>query len=246
MRRTLVITDLTYMWADMVCIAGVGEDGECVRPIVEDGVRQHHLFQDGLLLIYPRARVEFDLYPTEIRRPHIEDYTFKPESIAYRGAYTDYEWENLLRRTASRGIEELFDGLLEDGRRVPPDSFTKSLGTIADVTAYEVLVDESQGRRQFRMNFADSTGTRYERYPINDLAFRAVMEKRIELGGDVRDAELAATQALKSPRRLYLRIGLARPDVLGDYPEACWTQITGVYTFPDYLKGKTFADFSLI
>ena len=243
MRRTLVITDLTYMWADTVCIAGVSEDGECVRPIIEDGVRQHHLFRDSLLLVYPRARVEFDLSPTEIRSPHIEDYTFSPESITYRGVCTDYEWETLLRRTASPGIEAMFDGLLEDGRRVPPDSFTKSLGTIADVAAHEVLVDESQGRRQFRMNFTDSTGTTYERYPINDLAFRAVMEKRIELGGDIRDAELAATQAINSANRLYLRIGLARPDVLGDYPEACWTQVTGVYTFPDYLKGKTFADF---
>ena len=243
MRRTLVITDLTYMWADMVCIAGVDEDGECVRPIIDDGVRQHHLFRDGLLLVYPRARVEFDLSPTEIRRPHIEDYTFSPESVTYRGVCNGYEWETLLRRTASPGVEALFDGLLEDGRRVPPDSFTKSLGTIADVTLHEVLVDESQGRRQFRMNFTDSTGKKYERYPINDLAFRAVMEKRIELGSDARDAELSAAQAIKSAHRLFLRIGLSRPDVLGNYPEACWTQITGVYTFPDYLKGKTFADF---
>ena len=243
MRRTLVITDLTYMWADMVCIAGVGEDGECIRPIIDGGVRQHHLFRDNLLLVHPRARVEFDLFPTETRRPHIEDYTFLPESIAYRGVCTDYEWEALLKRTASPGIEALFDGLLRDGRRVPPDSFTKSLGTIADVTVYEVFVDESQGRRQFRMNFTDSMGTIYERYPINDLAFRSALEKRIELGGDVRDAELAVTQAIKSARRLYLRIGLARPDVLGDYPKACWAQVTGVYTFPDYLKDKTFADF---
>ena len=243
MRRTLVITDLTYMWADTVCIAGVGEDGECVRPIIDDGVRQHHLFRDKLLLVYPRARVEFELFPTEIRRPHIEDYTFSPESITYRGVCADYEWETVLRRTASPGIEELFDGLLEDGRRVPPDSFTKSLGTIADVTSHEVLVDESQGRRQFRMNFTDVTGKTYERYPITDLALRTAMEKRIELGGDVRDAELAVTRAIKSARRLYLRIGLARPDVLGNHPEACWTQITGLYTFPDYLKGKTFADF---
>ena len=177
MQRTLVITDLTYMWADMVCIAGVGEYGECVRPIIDDGVRQHHLFRDGLLLVFPRARVEFDLFPTETRRPHIEDYTFLPESIAYRGLCTDYEWEALLRRTSEAGIEALFDGLLQGGRRVPPDSLTKSLGTIGDVNAHEVLVDESQGRRQFRMNFTDSTGTKYERYPINDLALRSAMEK---------------------------------------------------------------------
>ena len=35
----------------------------------------------------------------------------------------------------------------------------------------------------------------------------------------------------------HLRIGLARPTTIGDYPENYWVQVTGVYTFPDYLVG---------
>jgi hypothetical protein len=27
------------------------------------------------------------------------------------------------------------------------------------------------------------------------------------------------------------------------FPERCYLQITGIYTFPDYLKGRTFIDF---
>jgi hypothetical protein len=45
--------------------------------------------------------------------------------------------------------------------------------------------------------------------------------------------------------RVFLRIGLARnwhPD--RDQPQnRCYLQITGVYTFPDYLGGRCFADF---
>jgi hypothetical protein len=44
---------------------------------------------------------------------------------------------------------------------------------------------------------------------------------------------------------VYLRIGLARhwhPD--HEQPKnRCYLQITGVYTFPDYLGGRCFADF---
>jgi hypothetical protein len=57
------------------------------------------------------------------------------------------------------------------------------------------------------------------------------------------EAEEAVSEALLNAERTYLRIGLARPRQLERYPEACWTQVTGVYTFPDYLEGKTFADF---
>ena len=28
------------------------------------------------------------------------------------------------------------------------------------------------------------------------------------------------------------------------FPERCYLQITGVYTFPDYLEGKIFTDFA--
>jgi hypothetical protein len=27
------------------------------------------------------------------------------------------------------------------------------------------------------------------------------------------------------------------------FPDRCYLQITGIYTFPDYLKGSTFVDF---
>ena len=61
---------------------------------------------------------------------------------------------------------------------------------------------------------------------------------------------LALTQAanntletLRQVSRIYLRIGLARPTWIGHYPETCWVQITGVYTFPDYLDGRNWSEF---
>ena len=48
---------------------------------------------------------------------------------------------------------------------------------------------------------------------------------------------------LRYADRAYLRLGLTRPAEVGGYDETCWAQVTGVYTFPDYLGGKKFTDF---
>ncbi|MGI6627904.1 MAG: hypothetical protein ACOX4K_06115 [Bacillota bacterium] len=47
---------------------------------------------------------------------------------------------------------------------------------------------------------------------------------------------------LRSADHVFFRIGLARG--WSRYPDRCYLQITGVYTFPDYLDGKCFADFA--
>ena len=242
-RKTLVITDLTYMWADVVCVAGLDEEGHCVRPITPDGVRQHHLFRQGCLVVYPRAKVEFVLSPAEITPPHIEDYRFELGSIVNKGTCSDWEWEAILRSSSFPSVEEMFDGYLEDDRRVPPRAQTRSLGTIGHVRIHGVSIDDSHDRRQFRLDFEDASGRRFNRFPVNDLAFRMAIQKGIDALEDEREAEYAMCRALERRERVYLRIGLARPQTLGDHPECCWTHVTGIYTFPDYLGGRTFAEF---
>ena len=91
------------------------------------------------------------------------------------------------------------------------------------------------------MPAVDSTGG----FLVNDLAFRSYVQDIMErLDDNVEGTEKAKLDALMSAERVYLRIGLARPEQLGDYPVTCWAQVTGVYTFPDYLGGRTFADFA--
>ncbi|MBC7263779.1 MAG: hypothetical protein H5T64_05395 [Chloroflexi bacterium] len=41
---------------------------------------------------------------------------------------------------------------------------------------------------------------------------------------------------------VFLRIGLARG--WEKFPNRCYLQITGVHTFPDYLEGRSFTDFT--
>ena len=241
--KTLVITDLTYMWGDEVCVAGIDEQGNNIRPVTPQGLRRHHLFRRGRLLVYPRARVQFKLSPAEIVPPHIEDRRVDLDSIVNQGECTDSEWEDALRETCFPSVAEIFDGHMEGDRTVPPNARTRSLGTVKDVRVLKVRIEDSYDRRQFRLDFLDPTGKSYHRFPINDLAFRSALQQNIEALGDERKAERVAHRALRLRESVYVRIGLARPQELGDYPLACWTQVTGVHTFPDYLECKTFADF---
>ena len=243
-KKRLVITDLTYMWDDEICIGGVDREGDCIRPITREGVRRGHILDDGELTAYPGALVEFDLTPVSVAMPpHIEDWYFEPSETRHIVDCTDAQWENILRRGCFGSVDEIFDGYLEGDRRVPVDADTRSLGTLCSPRATHVWVDDRYGRRQFRLDFEDGSGKRYDGYPVNDLAFRTFLQDRIDALGDDGKASDAVLAALQNAERLYLRIGLARPRQMGSYPMACWTQVTGVYTFPDYLDGRTFADF---
>ena len=244
MEKTLVITDLTHMSGDMVCIAGVDRDGACFRPVADGGVRLHHLYYHGKLVVHPRALVSFDLSPTETEPPHTEDALADFSTATRKAVCTDGQWEEILSRTGLSAVADVFDGHLEGGRRVQPGAPTRSLGTVEGARMERILVDDSWHRRQYRADFVDGSGVRYEGWPVNDLAFRHMMQASIDMLGDERAAVCQAERLLtQSSDRLFLRIGLTRPVQVGDHTPACWTQITGIYRFPDYLGGKTFEDF---
>ena len=232
------------MWGDQVCFAGFDGAGNCVRPVRPNGVRRRDLVKQGTPLIYPRGVVELDLSETPVTRPHVEDKMFASNSVKLLRECSDAEFEQGLRNTSFSGVAEMFDGHLEAGRRVAPGAPTRSLGTLADVELEGVAISDSYDRLRFGLDFVDPSGRQYVNYPINDLAFRCYGESLIDVSADHRQAEIVAITALTSTRRIYLRLGLARPVQLGEYPEACWIQVTGIHTFPDYLEGKTFADFN--
>lgn len=243
MRKTLVVTDVTRMGGDRVCVAGIDERGNCVRPVTPGDVREHHLYQGQQVVIHPKAKVEFELSSANIDPPHIEDEQFTPNAIVRKGICSDEEWGAILEGSCFPGVSDVFGGHLLEGRYVLPEARTRSLGTIRDVRINYVAIETYYEKRRLRLDFTDQRNQRYSRLPINDLTFRAYVQSSITKVGNLK-TENVAQQALLGADRIYLRIGLARPWSRQGSPRACWTQVTGIYTFPDYLEGKTFADFS--
>ena len=85
----------------------------------------------------------------------------------------------------------------------------------------------------------DFCGTAVYQLTVTDLAWRYYNDYQREKGSTLQEISSVLTSALKSSE-VYLRIGLARG--WEKFPDRCFVQITGVYTFPDYLNGQVFAD----
>ena len=243
MRELIAITDVTEMWASQVCIAGVTQELDCIRPVVEGGVQIWDLYKDDQPIIFPGAKVWMDFSPAQIAPPHIEDRAFDPQTVEYKDAFKDKHWETLLRKTSHDSVHSIFDGNLNE-RRVAPGVQTRSLGTIGGVTILKLDVDVRHDRRAvLRMEFKDASGDIHSRFPVNDLAFRGIFSQLMENPRTASRAADSLMSKLARADRTYLRIGLARPTRIGRYPETCWVQVTGVYTFPDYLDGRNWSDF---
>jgi hypothetical protein len=59
MQQEIVITDLTRMGNDTVCIAGINRSWEVIRPVARyGGIPEYHLYKDGEAIIRPRSIIK--------------------------------------------------------------------------------------------------------------------------------------------------------------------------------------------
>lgn len=248
MLKSIVITDLTQMPAgDRVCVVGIDQNGQCIRLFWDnEGVLKQHL-HIGNKLIRPRARIKCDFHQVPVIPPHTEDLGFDPNSVVYQSLCTDTEWEQVLQSNSFSTVDSIYDGLLQEHKWVKPGANTRSIGTLGALSATRIAavqLPEWDGRLKYRLSFKDVTGFLYN-LPVSDLAFQEFSYSEVK--GRHRDASTVAqelTRLLKNSDRLYLRIGLARPFAkTSTAQKVCYIQVTGIYTFPDYLGGKSFADF---
>lgn len=244
-RQTIVITDLTQMpEGDQVCVVGISENGECIRPVCEGGFQKRYLYVGKNVVIRPRARIEFDFTEAKIEPPHIEDRTFDPSFIINHGLCSNADWESILRNSSYARVEDIYNGFLQDGKWVKPGSPTRSIATLSKASTANVQVPEWEGKLRYRLSFRDVTGHLFD-CAVSDLAFRELIYKEVKKNNHPRsDVSRELTGILKRVDLIYLRLGLARPfkKSTADEPR-CYLQVTSVHTFPDYLHGKTFADF---
>jgi len=245
LRQTIVLTDLTQMPAgDQVCVVGISEKGECIRPVCEGGFQKKYFYIGKDVVIRPRARIEFDFTEAKSEPPHIEDRAFNPSFIIDHGLCSDADWENILRNSSYVRVKDIYNGFLQDGKWVKPGSAIRSIATLSKASISNVHLPEWEGKLRYRLSFRDITGNLFD-CPVSDLAFRELIYKEVKRNNRPRsDVSRELTNILKRVERIYLRLGLARPFKKSTAAEPrCYLQVTGVHTFPDYLQGKTFADF---
>jgi hypothetical protein len=241
MKRIIVITDLTRMYRGMVCIAGYDENKNCIRPILPPpGIPESSLYRDEQPIIFPFAVVEFDLIKSVSQPPHTEDWRFDPNSPRF--IRTVKSRQKVLEWSLYDNVSLVFEQPILNGPGfyVLGCQGVRSLGTIQPVKVIKVIyASGEEGTWDYRLNFIDGE-EKFYKLKITDLTWHYYCDSLRETGLEPVQIAEKMTAFLQS-HQVYIRIGLARG--WKKYPERCYLQINGIFTFPDYLSGKTFADF---
>ncbi|PIU90000.1 MAG: hypothetical protein COS63_04245 [Anaerolineae bacterium CG06_land_8_20_14_3_00_57_67] len=242
MKKKLVITDLTRMYRGTVCIAGYDSEHNCFRPTLPPpGIPEQTLVKDGRAVIFPFALVEFDLLEPTPKPPHTEDYRYNADSPCFIRQVQDRK--TVLGWSLFEDVNALFDQpiLTDPGFYVLDCQGPRSIGTILPRGIMKVIYEAGEDSPwDYRLHFVDRSNSFY-RLKITDLTWHYYCDSLRGQGREPTEISSELTSVLKS-RDVFLRIGLARG--WKKFPERCYLQITGIYTLPDYLEGKTFVDLS--
>jgi hypothetical protein len=245
MQTWLTITDVTRMHAGKVCIAGVADDGRVIRPIfARDGISEAWLYQDQTPIIRPFARLMFEYIRPRSQPPHTEDWIINPDFKRYDIPLSDVERRALLIKISFPSVRDIFQADIQSnpGRFLREGQGIRSLGTIKPAKIISSRISDQNGKCDYRLTFTDQTGVEFT-LPIVDLTFRYAVDHLRTNGNLSSNLINLFLQAFFERYEVFLRIGVTRPTWV-EHPHCCFLQITAIYTFPDYLDDKCFADFS--
>lgn len=245
MKQPIAITDLTRMREPKVCIAGYTRDGTCRRPVIPfQGISEWFLYKDEHLVIRPFAVVDLDFQRHVPQAPHTEDWEIDRFHRRLVNAQLAEEKKlRLLERTASDSVVEIFEAEIHQdfGYYVQAGQGVRSLGTVRPAEITDLIYEpKANGKWDYRIVFNDQAAQTY-RLAVTDLAYRCYLDYgRVEVGYPLDDL-IPRLTGIFNQRTTFLRIGLAR--LWERFPDRCYLQVTGIYTLPDYLRGRCFADF---
>jgi len=247
MPTQLVITDVTRMGGTRVCVAGVSRKNKNIRPIFRvGGIEETWLYDGDQIIIRPFAQVSFKPVKHRPQPPHTEDCIVQDNFKMLNGILDEDQKFEFLQSILDQDVQSIFGAKLHykhgQGYFVRDGEGVRSLGTIhVRVTGFSHKYYEESDSWDYRLYFGDSSGESYG-LKATDLSFLYYVDDlRNNKGIDPATISNRLNRFLHDCE-VYLRIGLAR-STWAAHPNCCHLQITGVYTFPDYLNGRCFADF---
>jgi hypothetical protein len=243
MKKPIVITDLTRMQEGRVCVAGYDSLGQCIRPVLPPpGIHESTLLDRGSPIVFPFAVVEYEFTQPHSQPPHTEDYRYDPASVRLVERLTEEQRRSVLEKSLFDSVSAIFEQpiLTDPGHYVMDGRGPRSLGTLQPRRVIKAVYEQSpEGKWKYRLGFEDAGEVVYW-LTVTDLAWRYFCDFQGKSGLKPEQIASRLSATLRSSDT-FLRIGLARG--WDKFPDRCYLQITGIYTFPDYLEGKTFADF---
>jgi hypothetical protein len=219
----LVITDVTRMQGDSVCIAG--QEGRTSLRLHEPAPSERWLRSIGGLTPGDLVSVSVKR-PRQTRRPHLEDGDWNPSSLEKRRRLADDELASLLLDSAHRSVSDVFGkpSLVSDAGNAAfqPGKGSRSLASLS--VSWVRVYPFGSG---VRADFAESS-RKWQRVPVEDLAIRT-HEGRCGVCAshlaDLLSAEFDGGPAV-------LRIGLGRPFQADSSRLSCWMQLNHIILVP--------------
>jgi hypothetical protein len=249
MWQELLITDLTLMKAGRICFAGINHQGEMLRALLPpEGVYEEHIYQNGAPFIYPRAVVNLHLTAhKKLKPPHIEDATWGEVAQARLLRHAaDNVWRAALNKTAFAGVEEAFGAHLNEKKWFNPGEGERSLVTIklnTPPTFYCRPKSDDNPELEYRVNFTDGADITYKWLPITDLTLRTYVEYMRAVEHVSPGQTSYRLSKFFEHADVYIRLGITRSYRKSSWDQPkCYLQVNGIYSFPDYLRGRTLAD----
>jgi hypothetical protein len=135
--KRFIITDLSRMKENRICIRGIDRDGNTIRPVIPyGGIKEDYILEKiGKPIITPFAEIEFKFIRPLPKPPHAEDWeldtNYRPRLIC---RLSEDEGREFLESISDRSVKEIFGATVHEGRYTNPREGNRSLGTIKVVT----------------------------------------------------------------------------------------------------------------
>ncbi|MBU4221196.1 MAG: hypothetical protein KKA10_06180 [Euryarchaeota archaeon] len=234
--KRIVITDLSRMKEDRVCIFGFDEKRRHIRPVIPHiGINEGYIFDnENRQIIKPFAEVEFDFIRPLPEPPHSEDWeintAYKPKLIRN---LSENESKRFLEEILDESLIAIFEESIQNHRYIITGG-SRSIGTIRIKEVLSVNYSVKQGDDyEYRITFSDMNGKVYNNLPITDCAFRKHCDNQRFQGKKIGQINHDLNEIFNQCD-LFLRVGLSRR-----FQEFYWLLVSGVYSFPDYM-GKEY------
>ena len=233
--KRLIITDLSRMKEDRICIFGIDREGNAIRPVIPyNGVKEDYILdKTDKPIITPFSEIEFKFIRPLPKPPHAEDWELDPNHRPRLvGRLSEEEGREFLEGTADRSVREIFGAVIHEGRYTNQGEGNRSLGTIKAIKVLGVNYSMKEGGKyRYRITFSDMGGEVYN-LPVTDCAFRRYCDRLRVLEGRSTSAIGLELQQRLNRSEVFLRVGLTRP--FAKMHNRCYLQVSGIHAFPDY------------
>lgn len=229
MRKIIFVTGVTRMNQGFVCVSGIDDQGNFLRPQIQypqrSGIKQEFIYVEGQLIIKPLAKVELEFVkPIPKSIFHTEDWEIdgevKPRLV---GIPSDNEKLVILNQKTDFSLEQ---ALAEQSR---------SIVIVKSREVPKIEVRTWDDKLKCHLSFYDEFGDYHDHLPVTDANWLAACKFLWKT--DQANLKARLTKALQG-KDIFIRIGLTR-----EWKGQNWRQVSGVFSVPDWLKGKCFADF---